>query len=221
MLLLSAARHIQGNEPVPNNALMNGRGQGYCGGSGQPECSYARIKGVAHNCSDPLTKLRIINAGAFAVFSVSIDNHRMIVVAEDGVAVDPVEIGSFEVRLLFKRLKFEVQLSVVVDDTAQHAKSPGPARRGRPRSPSLPNSQNLNPSLPSPPEQRQSPTTHCSQRPSRDQHCQSLSCGCHIDVCVAQHLTVYLCLPCLCCRSTMDNVSNMCARQQYESLAAA
>jgi hypothetical protein len=167
MLLLSAARHIQGNEPVPNNALMNGRGQGYCGGSGQPECSYARIKGVAHNCSDPLTKLRIINAGAFAVFNVSIDNHRMIVVAEDGVAVDPVEIGSFEVRLLFKCLKFEVQISVVVDDTAQHAKSPGPARRGRPRSPNSQNSQI--PKFPKPLSSLSSRTetithhSHCSQ----------------------------------------------------------
>lgn len=50
---------------------MNGWGQGSCGGDGQPACTYARIKGAAGGCDNPQTKLRFINAGAFAVFNVS------------------------------------------------------------------------------------------------------------------------------------------------------
>ena len=67
---------LQGDEPVPNTALLNGHGQGYCGNPGEPECVYSKVRGVAAGCSEPLTKLRVINSGAFAVFNFSIDGHR-------------------------------------------------------------------------------------------------------------------------------------------------
>ena len=61
---------------MPDTALMNGIGQGYCGSGSEPPCSYASIKGVARDCSEPLTLLRVINSGAFAVFNFSIDGHK-------------------------------------------------------------------------------------------------------------------------------------------------
>jgi hypothetical protein len=56
---------------------MNGLGQGYCINNGLDSCSYARVKGVAAACGGgPKMLLRFINAGAFARFNISIDNHR-------------------------------------------------------------------------------------------------------------------------------------------------
>lgn len=68
-----------GDEPTPYTALMNGLGQGYCVVTGAGNCSYSYIKGQASFCDNPKTKLRIINAGGFAVFNISIDNHRWAV----------------------------------------------------------------------------------------------------------------------------------------------
>lgn len=87
-----------GDEPTPYTALLNGVGQGYCEVTGAAGCGYAYIKGVAGYCDDPKTKLRLINAGSFAVFNISIDNHRMIVMAEDGVEIEPVEVGSLSIN---------------------------------------------------------------------------------------------------------------------------
>lgn len=78
-------------EPVPNGALINGRGRADC----------ARV-GTAHRCDpagvalevlhlDPAKphKLRFINVGALAEFDVDIDEHAVSLVEVDGVAVVP------------------------------------------------------------------------------------------------------------------------------------
>jgi hypothetical protein len=67
---------LDGNELTPYTALLNGVGQGYCEATGATGCGYAYVKGVAGSCDDPKTKLRLINGGSFAVFNISIDNHR-------------------------------------------------------------------------------------------------------------------------------------------------
>lgn len=85
----------QGNEPVPYDSLMNFVGQGNATGSA---ASYAYIKGAAGFCNNPKTKLRIMDTGGFARFNVSVDNHRMIIVAEDGVQVEPLEVGSLQIN---------------------------------------------------------------------------------------------------------------------------
>ena len=93
---------MQGDEPVPNDALVNFKGQGDLSPEArQLVSSYSLIKGAAVLCDSPLTsmaRLRFINSGGFAVFNVSIDNHRMIVIGEDGVLVEPVEVGSLEIN---------------------------------------------------------------------------------------------------------------------------
>jgi hypothetical protein len=67
-----------GNEPTPYTALLNNVGQGYCEVTGATGCGYAYVKGVAGSCDNPKTKLRLINGGSFAVFNISIDNHRWV-----------------------------------------------------------------------------------------------------------------------------------------------
>lgn len=52
------------------------------------------MKAVASSCDNPKTRLKLLNTGAAARFNVSIDGYRMIVVAADGVSVDPVEVRS-------------------------------------------------------------------------------------------------------------------------------
>jgi hypothetical protein len=65
-----------GDEPTPYTALINGIGQGHCKATGATGCGYSYIKGVAGSCDNPKTKLRLINGGSFAVFNISVDNHR-------------------------------------------------------------------------------------------------------------------------------------------------
>lgn len=79
--ILCMACDVQGNEPVPYDALLNFKGQGNLSATDKTEVSsYSLIKGVAATCTGPLTKmgrLRIINSGGFAVFKFSVDNHRL------------------------------------------------------------------------------------------------------------------------------------------------
>jgi hypothetical protein len=67
-----------GDEPTPYTALLNGVVQGYCEVTGATGCGYAYVKGVASSCDDPKTQLRLINAGTFAMFNISVDNHRWV-----------------------------------------------------------------------------------------------------------------------------------------------
>ncbi|KAF8061145.1 fetC [Scenedesmus sp. PABB004] len=107
-----------GREPTPHSGLINEHGQGHCAPQPRavaagaapaprgaapdaPPCGYSYVRAVASTCDHPRTRLRIINAGGSAVFNVSIDNHRrargrglLIVVSQDGVGVEPVEVGS-------------------------------------------------------------------------------------------------------------------------------
>jgi FtsP/CotA-like multicopper oxidase with cupredoxin domain len=73
----SPASH--GNEPVPDNVLINGVGQGYCA----PNCQFTTFN-VPNTGA---TKFRIINASAFAHIYVSFDEHVFFVVEVDGVPV--------------------------------------------------------------------------------------------------------------------------------------
>lgn len=83
---------------MPYDGVINTAGQGYCILNNLTSCGYTRFKGAASDCTNPQTKLRIINAGAFAVFNISVDNHRMILVSEDGVLIEPVNIGSLQIN---------------------------------------------------------------------------------------------------------------------------
>jgi len=74
----SFVQSTTGNEPVPDNIIMNGIGQGYCN-----PCDYASIT-VPNNSP---TLFRIINAAIFAPITVSLDGHYLMVVEVDGTPV--------------------------------------------------------------------------------------------------------------------------------------
>ncbi|KAK9823622.1 hypothetical protein WJX72_004296 [[Myrmecia] bisecta] len=80
-----------GNEPIPDNALVNGIGQ--AAGCTGASCTYARVVTSADRvplCSASTAsqqRIRIINTSGFAVFDFSIDNHNLGIVAADGMPI--------------------------------------------------------------------------------------------------------------------------------------
>ncbi|KAJ3321862.1 ferroxidase fet3 [Blyttiomyces sp. JEL0837] len=84
-----------GNEPVFNSSLINGRGQFDCSylQQGPPatanlDCQ-RRAPAVIPVTQNQVTRLRIINTAGFAGYNFSIDNHPMTVIEVDGVSVKP------------------------------------------------------------------------------------------------------------------------------------
>ncbi len=91
-----------GNEPIPDNALVNGIGQApNCVGTA---CSYARVftrPDLVPLCSSSTPsgqRIRIINPSAFAVFNVSIDNHALTIVGTDGMHVQQLNVSSIRIN---------------------------------------------------------------------------------------------------------------------------
>lgn len=76
----------KGDEPVPMSALINGVGQGNCTGS---KCRYLAFPAVPGTCQQGRTKLRIINTSGFALFTLYIDGHSMVVTALDALPITP------------------------------------------------------------------------------------------------------------------------------------
>lgn len=88
---------LQGDEPNPKSVLVNGMAQAKnC--TKTNTCKYPKLKGVASDCSDPKSRLRIVNSGGLEVTNVTIDGHRMIIVGVDAVPVEPVEVSEQEVN---------------------------------------------------------------------------------------------------------------------------
>ncbi|KAK9816854.1 hypothetical protein WJX72_006159 [[Myrmecia] bisecta] len=91
-----------GNEPVPDNALINSIGQ--VPGCNPPNCTFARVVASADRvplCSSSTPsrqRIRIINNSAFAVFNVSIDNHALSIIAADGMHTQPVNVSSIRIN---------------------------------------------------------------------------------------------------------------------------
>jgi len=81
-------------EPVPPTGLINGRNVRNCSTvSARRHCSSENL-GLARFALDPdtNTRLRIINVGAFAEFSLQIDEHEVQVTEVDGTDVFPQSI---------------------------------------------------------------------------------------------------------------------------------
>jgi len=76
-----ASPESKGNEPIPDNVIINGIGQGYC----HHECDYPVFKQSSYKP----TLYRFINAAAFGTITVSIDDHYFVVVEIDGNPVHP------------------------------------------------------------------------------------------------------------------------------------
>ncbi|RUS16125.1 multi-copper oxidase [Endogone sp. FLAS-F59071] len=90
----------EGNEPIPDNGLINGLNSFNCSlapsGStctpNSPKASFSFVEGKRY-------RLRIINTSAFSVFTFSIDNHTMTVIEADGTDVHPVQVNSLPINV--------------------------------------------------------------------------------------------------------------------------
>lgn len=88
----------ENEEPVPPSALINGRNVRDCGDVPGRNCSSTdRARAVFDLPSDVNTRLRFINVGAFAEFSVRIDDHELHVSEVDGTDVFPQAIHRLNV----------------------------------------------------------------------------------------------------------------------------
>ncbi|KAJ3332470.1 hypothetical protein HDU76_000116 [Blyttiomyces sp. JEL0837] len=88
---------LQGDEPVFQSGLINGRGKFDCAftmldcqdvGPAWVNVTYGRV-----------TRLRVINMGAFAAFRFSIDGHSMTVIEVDGISVKPYVVDEFTINI--------------------------------------------------------------------------------------------------------------------------
>ncbi|CAG8543243.1 13821_t:CDS:2 [Acaulospora colombiana] len=90
----------QGNEPIPDNGLINGLGRFNC--SLAPEGSkcvnnFPLAKFTFE--SGKVYRLRIINTSAFSVFFFSIDQHELEVIEADGTYVKPAKVHRLPINV--------------------------------------------------------------------------------------------------------------------------
>ncbi|KAF2741378.1 hypothetical protein EJ04DRAFT_453785 [Polyplosphaeria fusca] len=89
----------ENSEPVPPSAVINGRNVRDCDDLPNRECdSTNRTRSLFDLPSDKPTRLRIINAGAFAEFSLQIDEHEFSVTEVDGTDVHPQSIHRLNIN---------------------------------------------------------------------------------------------------------------------------
>lgn len=80
----------ENDEPVPDNALINGRGVRSCGDFPGFRCdSSSASKPVLDLSAGERHRLRFINVGAFAEFQIQIDEHPFYITEVDGTDVHP------------------------------------------------------------------------------------------------------------------------------------
>ncbi|EMD61359.1 hypothetical protein COCSADRAFT_53777, partial [Bipolaris sorokiniana ND90Pr] len=83
----------ENDEPVPQAALINGRGKRKCNDLPGRECDATDRRNAVFNVSpETRTRLRVINVGAFAEFALQIDEHEVFVTEVDGADVVPMGI---------------------------------------------------------------------------------------------------------------------------------
>ncbi|KAF9898268.1 hypothetical protein BX616_004268 [Lobosporangium transversale] len=88
-----------GQEPVPNNGLINGKHTFNCANI-QPSdlpCTKGE-RTVIHFVPNRRYRLRIINAGAAAPYLFSIDNHTLQVIEADGTDLNPITVDSLPIN---------------------------------------------------------------------------------------------------------------------------
>ncbi|KAJ3321863.1 ferroxidase fet3 [Blyttiomyces sp. JEL0837] len=93
----------EGNEPVFNSSLINGKGQFNCSyipkGPGNVDCQQNQSPAVIQVTPNQVTRLRIINLAGFAGYKFSIDNHVMTVIEVDGVSVQPHTVDQITLNI--------------------------------------------------------------------------------------------------------------------------
>jgi FtsP/CotA-like multicopper oxidase with cupredoxin domain len=93
LLMQYLAPGNENDEPVPQSALINGRGTRNCADLPTRNCSSMNISNALFDLSiEHNTRLRIINVGALAEFQIQIDEHEFQLTEVDGVDVHPQSI---------------------------------------------------------------------------------------------------------------------------------
>ncbi|TQV99751.1 hypothetical protein V2A60_005192 [Cordyceps javanica] len=81
---------MENDEPVPDNALVNGRGVRDCADFPGWRCDAANVaRPVFDLAANQRHRLRVINVGAFAEFQIQFDEHPFYVTEVDGTDVHP------------------------------------------------------------------------------------------------------------------------------------
>lgn len=99
LLLQYLAPGSENDEPVPPSALINGRSVRNCSDLPNRNCSSIGISNAMFYLSSiSSTRLRVINVGAFAEFSLQIDEHEFQVAEVDGTEVQPQSIHRLNIN---------------------------------------------------------------------------------------------------------------------------
>jgi FtsP/CotA-like multicopper oxidase with cupredoxin domain len=89
----------ENDEPVPPSALINGRNVRNCSGLPSRNCSSVGISNALFDLSSTSNiRFRVINVGAFAEFSLQIDEHEFQVTEVDGTDVQPQSIHRLNIN---------------------------------------------------------------------------------------------------------------------------
>ncbi|KAJ3309889.1 ferroxidase fet3 [Blyttiomyces sp. JEL0837] len=94
---LDGDKNPDGNEPVFNSGLINGRGQFDCKFT-KMDCQTRRPASITV-VPGKTTRLRIINTAGFAGFQFSIDGHSLTVIEVDGVNTQPYKVDSISLNI--------------------------------------------------------------------------------------------------------------------------
>jgi FtsP/CotA-like multicopper oxidase with cupredoxin domain len=99
LLVQYLAPGSENDEPVPPSALINGRNMRNCSDLPNRNCSSNDVSLALFDLTDTSnTRLRIINVGAFAEFSLQIDEHEFQVTEVDGTDVHPQSIHRLNIN---------------------------------------------------------------------------------------------------------------------------
>ena len=94
---LNGTLNPNGEEPVFNSGLINGKGYFDCSKTTKPCRHVERPSFTVSN--ESVTKLRVINEAGLAGFLFSIDDHLLTVIEVDGVEVHPYTVKSFTINV--------------------------------------------------------------------------------------------------------------------------
>ncbi|KAF2440290.1 multicopper oxidase [Karstenula rhodostoma CBS 690.94] len=89
----------ENEEPVPQSALINGRGTRNCADLPNRSCSSVdRTNAFFDLSTEHNTRIRFINVGAFAEFQIQIDEHEFFLTEVDGTDVHPQSIHRLNIN---------------------------------------------------------------------------------------------------------------------------
>ncbi len=92
----------ENSEPIPDNGLINGFNVFNCSlydASAGRTCYDNNTYTVFSLAANTRTRFRIINTGAFAEFTLSVDNHSLSVIEADGTLVQPLDVHRLPVHV--------------------------------------------------------------------------------------------------------------------------